>query len=133
MMDSNCGFNYEEQVLKTINNPRFSPEKKEIILKHLLVTKESLSNIKKHYSHVPCKFYKQGNCQAGTSCPFSHSIDNHQAFRRPCKYYKLGICKFGEECVNSHDENEILSLENYSNSSAISYLEMNATDKIHDS
>jgi hypothetical protein len=36
--------------------------------------------------HVPCKFFRQGACQAGNACPFSHSLDplTHQA---PCKYF----------------------------------------------
>lgn len=36
--------------------------------------------------HVPCKFFRQGTCQAGNACPFSHSLDplTHQA---PCKYF----------------------------------------------
>lgn len=36
--------------------------------------------------HVPCKFFRQGACQAGAACPFSHSLDPmmHQA---PCKYF----------------------------------------------
>lgn len=36
--------------------------------------------------HVPCKFFRQGACQAGSACPFSHSMDpiNQQA---PCKYF----------------------------------------------
>lgn len=34
-------------------------------------------------SHVPCKFYRQGACQAGKACPFLHS----DAIE-PCKYYR---------------------------------------------
>lgn len=36
--------------------------------------------------HVPCKFFRQGQCQAGTACPFLHTLDpmSHQA---PCKYF----------------------------------------------
>lgn len=37
-------------------------------------------------SHVPCKFYRQGACQAGKACPFLHS-DEPLAERAPCKYF----------------------------------------------
>lgn len=79
----------------------FTPEKKKVILEHLLITKNSTAQTK-NYSHVPCKFYKQGNCSAGPSCPFSHSMDFKEANKRPCKYFKLGNCKFGNKCANSH-------------------------------
>lgn len=41
-------------------------------------------------SHVPCKFFRQGACQAGKACPFSHdlaaTVDN------VCKYFaKVGV------------------------------------------
>ena len=37
-------------------------------------------------SHVPCKFFKVGQCQAGKACPFSHSTDTSK-FETPCKYF----------------------------------------------
>lgn len=37
-------------------------------------------------SHVPCKFYRQGACQAGKACPFLHS-DEPVTERAPCKYF----------------------------------------------
>jgi hypothetical protein len=37
-------------------------------------------------SHVPCKFFKVGQCQAGQACPFSHATDS-SAFEQPCKYF----------------------------------------------
>jgi hypothetical protein len=37
-------------------------------------------------SHVPCKFYRQGACQAGKACPFLHS-DEPITERAPCKYF----------------------------------------------
>jgi hypothetical protein len=41
-------------------------------------------------SHVPCKFYRQGACQAGKACPFLHS-DEPVTERAPCKYFtKVG-------------------------------------------
>lgn len=41
-------------------------------------------------SHVPCKFFRSGQCQAGKACPFSHSTDSSTA-DTPCKYFaKVG-------------------------------------------
>ncbi|CAI5758244.1 unnamed protein product [Candida verbasci] len=57
----------------------------------------------KNLSHVPCKFFKQGICQAGNSCPFSHNIDgNLAAGKIPCKYFQKGNCKFGLKCALAH-------------------------------
>jgi hypothetical protein len=34
-------------------------------------------------SHVPCKFFRQGTCQAGAACPFLHG-----ELSQPCKYFQ---------------------------------------------
>ncbi|TLD17521.1 uncharacterized protein PgNI_00552 [Pyricularia grisea] len=36
-------------------------------------------------AHVPCKFFRQGACQAGNACPFSHDLSN--ATENVCKYF----------------------------------------------
>ncbi|KAK0625130.1 hypothetical protein B0T17DRAFT_492080 [Bombardia bombarda] len=51
-------------------------------------------------SHVPCKFFRQGACQAGNACPFSHDLGN--AAENVCKYFAKGNCKFGPKCANIH-------------------------------
>ncbi|KAB5513183.1 hypothetical protein GE09DRAFT_981169 [Coniochaeta sp. 2T2.1] len=51
-------------------------------------------------SHVPCKFFKQGACQAGNTCPFNHDLSN--ASETVCKYFAKGNCKFGPKCANIH-------------------------------
>ncbi|KAI0018911.1 hypothetical protein F4780DRAFT_476196 [Xylariomycetidae sp. FL0641] len=51
-------------------------------------------------SHVPCKFFRQGTCQAGTACPFSHDLG--AASETVCKYFAKGNCKFGPKCANVH-------------------------------
>ncbi|KAL5627486.1 hypothetical protein BROUX41_003639 [Berkeleyomyces rouxiae] len=51
-------------------------------------------------SHVPCKFFRQGACQAGNACPFSHDIG--AAAENVCKYFAKGNCKFGPKCANIH-------------------------------
>ncbi|KAF2720115.1 hypothetical protein K431DRAFT_227279, partial [Polychaeton citri CBS 116435] len=55
----------------------------------------------KNTAHVPCKFFMQGQCQAGRTCPFSH--DPESAMRpTPCKYFAKGACKFGRKCALLH-------------------------------
>ena len=56
-------------------------------------------------SHVPCKFYRQGTCQAGNSCPFSHQIDTTSE-TQICKYFQKGNCKFGVKCALAHVYND---------------------------
>ncbi|CRK47392.1 hypothetical protein BN1723_007531 [Verticillium longisporum] len=36
-------------------------------------------------SHVPCKFFRQGACQAGSACPFSHDLG--ASAETICKYF----------------------------------------------
>jgi hypothetical protein len=36
-------------------------------------------------AHVPCKFFRQGACQAGNSCPFSHDLASTND--NVCKYF----------------------------------------------
>lgn len=61
------------------------------------------ANANKNLSHVPCKFFRQGNCQAGNSCPFSHNLDGSLAADKlPCKYFQKGNCKFGLKCALAH-------------------------------
>ncbi|CAL3969759.1 unnamed protein product [Diplocarpon coronariae] len=51
-------------------------------------------------SHVPCKFFRQGACQAGSACPFSHDLSSTND--NVCKYFAKGNCKFGPKCANIH-------------------------------
>lgn len=51
--------------------------------------------------HVPCKFFLQGQCQAGQMCPFSHDIESTTR-PTPCKYFAKGSCKFGRKCALLH-------------------------------
>ncbi|KAH8789902.1 hypothetical protein F5882DRAFT_292434 [Hyaloscypha sp. PMI_1271] len=51
-------------------------------------------------SHVPCKFFRQGACQAGSACPFSHDLASTND--NVCKYFAKGNCKFGPKCANIH-------------------------------
>lgn len=51
--------------------------------------------------HVPCKFFLQGQCQAGQMCPFSHDLESTTR-PAPCKYFAKGGCKFGRKCALLH-------------------------------
>lgn len=82
------------------NQAMFTPQQQKVIIEHLLITKNNAPQ--KNYSHVPCKFFRQGSCQAGSSCPFSHSLNSTTADQTPCEYFKRGNCKFGLKCANAH-------------------------------
>lgn len=60
----------------------------------------STNGAAKKVSHVPCKFFRQGVCQAGDSCPFSH--DTEAVSQAVCKYFQKGNCKFGAKCALAH-------------------------------
>lgn len=52
-------------------------------------------------SHVPCKFFRQGACQAGNACPFSHDLGS--AAETVCKYFaKVCVLESSLLCL-SHD------------------------------
>ncbi|SJM86308.1 uncharacterized protein ZBIST_2789 [Zygosaccharomyces bailii] len=89
-----------EETALVKNGSMFSQEQQKVIIEHLLITKNNAPQ--KNYSHVPCKFYRQGACQAGQSCPFSHSLDALVGDQTPCEYFKKGNCKFGSKCANAH-------------------------------
>ncbi|GAM85573.1 hypothetical protein ANO11243_035800 [Dothideomycetidae sp. 11243] len=55
----------------------------------------------KSTSHVPCKFFPLGQCQAGSACQFSHDLDPTTQ-NAPCKYFSRGSCKFGQSCALLH-------------------------------
>ncbi|KAJ2890791.1 hypothetical protein MKZ38_001338 [Zalerion maritima] len=54
-------------------------------------------------SHVPCKFFRQGGCQAGKTCPFSHDLG--ASAENICKYFAKvsvdhDICQSAAICRN---------------------------------
>lgn len=57
--------------------------------------KESCLTVAASLSHVPCRFYKQGACTAGASCPFSHEDGGK---KETCQWFLKGNCKFGHKC-----------------------------------
>lgn len=51
------------------------------------LNEDSLTKMSADLSHVPCKFFRQGTCQAGKACPFLHSMDGGNE-QMPCKYFQ---------------------------------------------
>jgi hypothetical protein len=53
-------------------------------------------------SHVPCKFFKVGQCQAGRSCPFSHSQE-YNKYENTCKYFsRVCFAKKKVACIETN-------------------------------
>lgn len=74
-----------------------------------------LSN-NKNLGHVPCKFFKQGNCQAGNSCPFLHETEKSMKSEKMiCKYFQKGTCRFGNKCALEHSISEGINKTNIKN------------------
>lgn len=74
------------------DGPRSPPNTKSIpSLVHKKEREHRLRSAGPDTSHVPCKFFRSGLCQAGKACPFSHSTDI-STVDTPCKYFaKVGI------------------------------------------
>ena len=60
------------------------------------------TSVAKDLSHVPCKFFKLGQCTAGSSCPFSHHIIEPGQQKDVCQWFVKGNCKFGHKCALAH-------------------------------
>ncbi|KAJ8581913.1 hypothetical protein M405DRAFT_885521 [Rhizopogon salebrosus TDB-379] len=64
--------------------------------------KSKSSSKSKDLSHVPCKFFKVGACTAGSSCPFSHAVQEPGQHKDVCAWFVKGNCKFGHKCALAH-------------------------------
>jgi len=56
----------------------------------------------KDLSHVPCKFFRVGQCTAGASCVFSHHVTEPGETKEVCTWFVKGNCKFGHKCALAH-------------------------------
>ncbi|KIJ38928.1 hypothetical protein M422DRAFT_32993 [Sphaerobolus stellatus SS14] len=56
----------------------------------------------KDVSHVPCKFFRLNQCTAGSSCPFSHHLNEPGQIKDVCQWYLKNNCKFGHKCALAH-------------------------------
>ncbi|KAF9225789.1 hypothetical protein BS17DRAFT_777689 [Gyrodon lividus] len=63
---------------------------------------KSSSSKSKDLSHVPCKFFKVGACTAGSSCPFSHAVQEPGQHKDVCAWFVKGNCKFAHKCALAH-------------------------------
>ena len=68
------------------DGPRSPPNTKSISSCGTLWNGDELIGLNLDTSHVPCKFFRSGQCQAGKACPFSHSTDV-STVDTPCKYF----------------------------------------------
>lgn len=82
------------------NENRKKPQKEKIL--HLTAPQEK---------RIICKYWMEGTCVKGPTCPFSHSLPpnrtpeqaRHENAQTPCKYFMMGTCARGVECLYSHD------------------------------
>lgn len=73
--------------------------------------KEKVLRLKTVEKRVVCKYWMEGTCAKGASCPFSHAITPNRTPEQvreansavPCKYFLAGACAKGSECLFSHD------------------------------
>lgn len=84
-------------IINVLKNSNLTPSQKVSVITEI----NNKNQPSKNLSHVPCKFFRQGACQAGNSCPFSHAIDL-SVEPQPCKYFQKGNCKFGAKCALAH-------------------------------
>lgn len=75
--------------------------KVDITSRPLYLNAEKTSSAK-DLSHVPCKFFKVGSCTAGSSCPFSHTMQEPGGQKDVCAWFVKGNCKFGHKCALAH-------------------------------
>lgn len=50
---------------------------------------------------VQCKYYLHGACNKGSSCPFSHDLQQSKP-SMICKFYQQGHCAYGAKCRYDH-------------------------------
>lgn len=50
-------------------------------------------------SQFVCKFFKYGNCKAGSSCLYSHDLSGKKQI---CFWFQKGSCRYGHMCALAH-------------------------------
>lgn len=52
-----------------------------------------------------CRYFRQGKCTRGDTCPFSHDLGHPDSFI--CPYFLEGCCKYGSRCQYDHKYPEV--------------------------
>ena len=55
------------------------------------------------YLRFYCRFYKNGMCNKGSECIYSHDRSLSNRGTLPCKYFSTGTCAYGDNCRFSHE------------------------------
>ena len=55
------------------------------------------------YFRFYSRFYKNGMCNKGSECIYSHDRSLSNRGTLPCKYYSTGTCAYGDDCRFSHE------------------------------
>ena len=50
------------------------------------------------------RFFANGMCRQGESCPYSHDLSLSNKGTLPCKYFATGTCAYGDKCRFSHGD-----------------------------
>ena len=58
-------------------------------------------------SHVPCRFFPQGRCNKGASCPFSHVPPAEHVKTAICNKFARGDCPDGDACQFAHGPEQL--------------------------
>lgn len=53
---------------------------------------------------VLCRFFANGTCRAGDTCPYGHDRSLSNKGTLPCKFFAVGTCAHGSKCRFSHGE-----------------------------
>jgi hypothetical protein len=51
-----------------------------------------------------CRFYANGMCRSGESCPYGHDRSLSNRGTLPCKFFSTGTCAYGNKCRFSHGD-----------------------------
>jgi hypothetical protein len=55
---------------------------------------------------LPCSFFAEGRCKAGSSCRFAHvtGVAKPASVQQPCRFFEQGYCKSGKMCPFLHED-----------------------------
>eukprot|EP00434_Breviolum_minutum_P042750 symbB.v1.2.038065.t1/scaffold5805.1/size23493/2 len=120
---SKCNFAHGEKELVKIEPPKIEvkvekpPEKGSETTgadEEVPVTKPKPEKVSKvNTKDIPCRYWQNGFCSKGESCPFSHEGEQKeppqaQNFKTIlCKYFAQGNCTRGDSCNFAHGNEEL--------------------------